>query len=625
VDPKTHADPAAEQLRAQLRRILASPLFATARRLSQFLEFVVSRSIEGQASDIKESLIGVEVYGREATYDPKADSIVRAEASRLRAKLREYYETEGRQDPIRIELPKGSYSPVFLAAGAVETVPQSPPAAPTAPSRPRRMWVPIGALVVLLVLAAVWWQTHGLHRARSIAVMPLVNLAPDRSSDPLGDTLTEELTGALLASGDWRVAGRAPVLDLSGRDQMLTPLRQNLGADVVLTGSYRITGNADVRLTLEIVNIADGYLLWSQTYHRRVTELGESQKELARIAVAEFTHKLMGRGVPELTKTYAQARQAWSTYTPQGLEQSLKLFQQAIQADPKFAPAWAGFADASSRLADTAHEPGGQEEAKRLADARRAAARAIALDETNAEAHGVLGWIYLFREWNFQGAAQELQRAVALDPARVSVNLYCSQALTILGEMGAAEQVILAARTRFPPAAELLLQEGSVYFLSRKFEKMESIGRELIAMSPASPSGHWLAGVALEQRGHVAEAIGEFKTGLRKGTSNDLRTLCALSHAYVLTGDQASAMQSMQSYYRPGAQDISRFDLPYCVALTFTGMKQKDTALDWLEKARASRDPSFPFFPYDARFDPLKEDARYARLVESLKHGGELQ
>jgi hypothetical protein len=143
-------------------------------------------------------------------------------------------------------------------------------------------------------------------------------------------------------------------------------------------------------------------------------------------------------------------------------------------------------------------------------------------------------------------------------------------------------------------------------------------------MSPANPSGHWLAGVALEQRGHVAEAIAEFKTGLRKGTFNDLRILCALSHAYVLAGDRSSAMQTMRSYYRPGAKEVTKFDLPYCVALTFTGMKQKDTALDWLEKARASKDPSFPFFPYDARFDPLKEDARYARLAESLQHGGQL-
>jgi tetratricopeptide (TPR) repeat protein len=296
----------------------------------------------------------------------------------------------------------------------------------------------------------------------------------------------------------------------------------------------------------------------------------------------------------------------------------VKLFQQAIQADPGFAPAWAGLADASSRLADVANQP----EASRLADARRAAARAIALDDGNAEAHGVLGRLYLFNDWNFAGAAQQLQRSVALDPARVSPNVNYSQALTILGDMKGAEEAILAARARFAAVPELLLQEGSVYFLSRKFEKMESVGRELIALSPSSAAGHWLVGVSLEQRGHVPQAIAEFKTGLQQAARDDLRTLCALSHSYALAGDRTRAFETMSSYYRPDSKAITRFDLPYCVALTFTSLKQTDMAFAWLEKARASKDASFPFFPYDPRFDVLRPDPRYARLLDSLRHFG---
>jgi TolB-like protein len=612
VDQKS---PPPEQVRTQLRRILASPLFSTARRLSRFLEFVVYRSIEGQAAEIKESLIGVEVYGREATYDPKADSIVRAEASRLRAKLREYYETEGRTDEIRIELPKGSYSPLFVVTTPAQVA--EPAAAPVPAIRRRvpRIWVPIAALVLLLAGAGVLWQTHAFRR-RSMAIMPLANLAPDRSTDPLGDTLTEVFTRAVLSSKEWKIAGRAPSLDLSGRNQMLTPLRQNLRADLVLTGSYQVTDHADVRLTLQVVNVADGYLLWTQTYHRRLAELAEAQNELARGVVAEFTQALTGRRSGATTKAYEQAREAWSTYSRQGLEQSVTLFQQAIQADPRFAPAWAGFADASVRLADMSS----QESAARMADARRAAAKAISLDDSNAEAHGVLGRICLFKDWDFQGAAHESQRSVALDPLRVSSHVNYSQALTILGDMRGAEGAILAAKAHFPPLPDLLLQEGSIYFLSRKFEKTEAIGRELIALSPASAAGHWLVGVALERRGNVPQAIAEFKSGLQQAAKDDLRTLCALSHSYAMAKDNAHAMETVHSYYRPGEQSVSRFTVPYCVALTYAGMNQKEMALEWLEKARASKDASFPFFPYDIRFDPLKSDARYARLAETLKH-----
>src|SRR5262249_37120002 len=150
------------------------------------------------------------------------------------------------------------------------------------------------------------------------------------------------------------------------------------------------------------------------------------------------------------------------------------------------------------------------------------------------------------------------------------------------GDMRGAEEVILAARAHFPPVPELLLQEGSVYFLARKFEKMESIGRELIALSPSSASGHWLAGLALGQGGDVPEAIAEFKTGLQQSAKDDLRTLCALSHSYALAGDKSRAFEAMASYYAPGSQAVTRFNLPYCVALTFTALKQPDQALDWL-------------------------------------------
>jgi hypothetical protein len=105
----------------ELRRILASEGFVNAKRLSRFLEYVVTASIEGR--EIKEALIGVEVYGREADYDPKTDSIVRAEASRLRAKLREFYDGPGKESGLRIHIPKGGYEPAFDKGTAAQPHP----------------------------------------------------------------------------------------------------------------------------------------------------------------------------------------------------------------------------------------------------------------------------------------------------------------------------------------------------------------------------------------------------------------------------------------------------------------------------------------------------------------------
>jgi TolB-like protein len=416
-----------DQIRAQLRRILESPLFSGARRLSQFLQFVVTRSIEGQVGDIKESLIGVEVYGRDPSYDPKTDSIVRAEASRLRAKLREYYETQGTNDPIRIELPKGSYTPTFLLNSGNSAPDPVPVPAPKPTPKARLLWHWVAAaagLVLLAVIAAIWWTSRGAKRIHSIAVMPPVNLGADRTSASLGETFADEITSALVDSTEWKVVGRAPAIDQTGRDQMLTWLRQNLRSDFVLTGNYQVGENSNVRLALQVVDLEDGRLLWTQTYYQRLTWLAESQKEFVRAIVGDITEKTRNASATRKGRTpaneqarryYAQAREVWSKHTEQDLEQSLKLFQQSILADPGFGPAWAGLADANVGLMDNLNQPS----ATRLADARTAATKAIALDDSNGEGHAALGQILLYKDWKFRAAALELKRASELDPIRV--------------------------------------------------------------------------------------------------------------------------------------------------------------------------------------------------------------
>jgi TolB-like protein/tetratricopeptide (TPR) repeat protein len=619
------AGPMPEAIRAQLQRILESRVFSTARRPSQFLQFVVSRAIEGHAGEIKEYLIGVEVYNRDPSYDPRTDSIVRAEASRLRGKLREYYEGAGKNDPIRIELQKGSYTPVFrLNSGA--GIPESNPVPEVLP-KPKFRWQWGTAAIALLAGASValaWWSIRGPGRVQSIAVMPPVNLGSDRNNNTLGDTVADEITKALVDSSDWKVVGRAPAVDQTGRDQMLEWLRKNLRADFVLTGNYRVGENSNVRLSLQIVNVEDGHLVWTQTYHQRLTLLADSHNEFVRGVVASVTEKTRssGRAVrspanARARASYSQARELWSKYTDQGYLESIPLFRQAIQADPGFAPAWAGLADANMQLAERWVEP----VAERTADARSAARKAIALDDSNSEAHAALGWILLFKDWDFQEASRQLERAVALDPIRVFPNIYHSQALTILGNFGDAQAAVEAARARLPPIPEVLFQQGSVFFLDRQYEKLETLGRELVALEPNGTPGHWLVGLSLEQRGQVVKAIEEFKEGVKYGPQ-DHRILCALSHAYGLAGANAKALETMRLFIDPDVKEIKPRTRCFCAALTYASMGQKDKAFEWLERARAIRDGSFPFLQRDPRLDSLKSDSRFKPLADSLKNGG---
>jgi TolB-like protein/cytochrome c-type biogenesis protein CcmH/NrfG len=637
--------PTPADIKAQLQRVLESPLFTNAHRLSRFLQFAVVRSIEGQAGEIKEYLIGVEVYDRSPSYDPKADSIVRAEASRLRAKLREYYDTVGRDDPVRIELPKGSYTPVFrLNSGAAAPQPVRLPE-PSPPAKFRGRWVAAAGLVVALGAAIVWLPIHGdrtwfpiFHQTwfpifhqqnvRSITVMSPANLDSDRTDNTLGDTLADEMTAALMESPEWKVMGRAPAVDQTGRDQTPAWLRQNFHADFVLTGSYRVGENANVRLALQVVDLEDGRLVWMRAYHQRLTLLSQTQKEFLRGIVAEFTEKTRNASPTRAAwnpanerarKYYAQAREFWSKYTEQDLEQSVKLFRQAIQADPGFAPAWGGLADASIQLKKLKTQP----LAPRLADARSAAAKAIALDNSNSEGHVVLGEILLFEDWKFRAASLQLEQAAELDPIRVYPHVLYSQALTILGDFDGAQAAVEEARARLPPTPEVLMQQGAVYFLARKFEKLEAVGRDLVTLEPNRAKGHWLVGLALEHRGQIGKAIAEFKIGLEQEPT-DVRTLCALSHADAVAGNTVQAVDIMnRSFGLDGKSPNVRLTLCTCAALTYTGLGQKDKAFEWLETGRVQHDGSFPFFRYDFRFDPLRGDPRFAALADSLKKAGE--
>jgi TolB-like protein len=617
------ASPTPEAVRSQLQRILKSPVFLTALRLSQFLQFVVIRSIEGQAAAIKEYLIGVEVYNRAPSYDPKADSIVRAEASRLRAKLREYYEADGKNDPVRIDLPKGSYTPIFRLNSSGDVSGPIRPAAPLPRANFRWRWGATAAgLIVVAAIAVIWGPSGGARKVPSIAVMQPANLGQDRTNDTLGDTLADEVTKALVDSAEWKVVGRAPIEDQSGHDQMLTWLQKNLHADLVLTGSYRVGENSNVRLSMQLVNVEDGRLVWTQTYHQRLTLLAESQKEWARALVGDVTEKMRNTSSRKARNPaneqarayYAQARELWSKYTDQSVEQSLKPFQQATQADPGFAPAWAGLADANLLLVERSLEP----VEVRAAELRRAATKAIALDDSNAEAHAALGWMLAFKDWNFQEGSRQLQRAVELDPIRVFPNIFYSQVLTILGNFTDAQASVEAARARLPQIPEVVFQQGSVFFLARKYEKLEALGKELIALDPNGALGHWLVGLSLEQRGQVSSAIAEFRNGLKQ-EPHDLRTLCALSHTYGLAGANAKALETMRLFIDPDKKEITRYTLSYCAALTYAGIGQKDKAFEWLGKARIGRDASFPFLPWDSRFDPMRSDPRFKPLADSLK------
>jgi hypothetical protein len=176
-------------IRDQLARILASPGFSRNERLSRFLQFVVERHMEGRDHELKETVIAVEVFGRPPDYNPKQDAIVRTEAGRLRARLAEYYQGEGSNDALVIELPRGGYIPAFRQAESIGA------------DRPDRKRLRLGLAaaipgVAIVVAVAVWWWTQSRNAPITIAILPLENLNHDPAYDYLADAISPHSMGS---------------------------------------------------------------------------------------------------------------------------------------------------------------------------------------------------------------------------------------------------------------------------------------------------------------------------------------------------------------------------------------------------------------------------------------------
>jgi serine/threonine-protein kinase len=238
--------------RAQLEHMLASPVFTRSERMSRFLRFAVERLLAGQAATLKEYLIGMEVFDKGESMDPRVDPIVRVEAGRLRSKLREYYETEGSDDPILISFAPRSYVPVIQ----------------------RRNTPAQGLSETSRILNE--------RRRNSIAVLPFTDMSRAGDHRYFCDGLTEEVINAIAQGGDWRVASSTSVFQYRDRSDDVRVIGERLNVAMILEGSVR-EWDKKLRVNVQLTDTDSGYHLWSETYNRTLDEdIFAVQQELSQ-------------------------------------------------------------------------------------------------------------------------------------------------------------------------------------------------------------------------------------------------------------------------------------------------------------------------------------------------------
>ena len=465
------APPTADAVRAQVRRLIASPELAKSQRLQRFLQFTVEETLAGRAATLKEYTIALGVFDRDDSFDPQQSSIVRVEASRLRAKLRQYYATRGQTDPIRIDLPTGSYVPVFGSPAAEPASVAKPPARSRAAwlTRPRLAVASVTAATLIAVVGLVVGDRLGLREGIShtaaglssgphaVAVLPLRNLSGDANQDYFSDGMTDALIAALAKKRLIRVISMTSVMAYRNVNRPIAEIARELGVTHVIEGSVlRIGGR--IRITAQLVEAASERHLWAETYERDAANVLAIQDDVVHRIVSSLSDQAE-LGVapdpddaptvdPAAYEAQLKARFFRSQMTEEGFNQSIEYFQRAITIEPDYALAYSGMASCYCLLGGHGFElvrPG-----EAMPAARATFQQALALDDTLAEPYAFLGLIKLKFDWDWQGAEEDMERAIELSPSFSQARLLYSIFLEAMGRQNEAIGEAQLARTLDP-------------------------------------------------------------------------------------------------------------------------------------------------------------------------------
>ena len=556
------AEPEAQIERQELQRVLDSPGFMRNRRLSRFLQFVVDRHLEGRDQELKESVIGVEVFGRRPDYNPKQDAIVRSEARRLRALLSEYYLSDGKGGELVIELPKGGYTAVFRQ---IET-----PHPSTAPgpedTRPRlgtRVWFAITLASLASVLAVSgWWAPHN-NALIPIAVLPLNNLGGDPANDYFADGLTHEIILNLSIIDGLSVRSQTSSFVFKGKPRNVREAGKQLDAEYILEGSVQRSGR-QLRVNAQLVRVRDDIPLWSGKFDRELTDVFAIQDEISRGIVNGLRLKL-GRGrrryetSVEAYDLYLRARALQIQRGDPGIDQSIGPLEEAIAKDPSFAPAYAGLAMAyASRSGQFRQDI--PDEVRTL---RSAVEQAIRLDPLLAEAHAALGMLHA-RDARWVESEKSFRRAIELDPgSSASHTGFALNLLRSLGRVDEALHQLRIAEKNDPLSPQLQFALGWLLISAGRNDEAVGYCNKL----PADhPNRNMCLGRALLGQGRTEEAIGIFiKTDNRGDRAH-------LGYAYARSGRREEAEKLAINLPALGQ------------ALIFAGLGDKERALDALDR-----------------------------------------
>jgi len=497
---------------------------------------------------------------------------------------------------------------------------QSQAAVATRPRFPARLRLGAGLGLAAVLLASLYWFAIRARPIDSLAVLPFVNVGADPNTEYLSDGITENLINSLSQLPKLRVAPRSTVFRYKGREADPEKVGRELNVRAVLTGKV-VQRDDSLSIQTELVDVAEVSQIWGRQYQRKLSEIIAVQGEIANEVSEKLRLRPTGEEQKRLTRRYTENAEAhqlylkgrywWNRRTAQTLQRAIGYFQQAIEKDPGYALAWTGLADCYGVYSYY----GVLSSEDSMPRARQAAMRALAIDDTLAEAHASLAYVKRHYEWDWPGAEREFRRAIDLNPHYATAHQWYGTTLSGMGRLDEAMGELKRAQESDPLSPIIGAEVGRGFYYARQYDRaIKQLRKVLDEIDPNFAAAHWYLGMVYEQKAMFGEALAEFQTwqGLSGG---DPAALGALGHAYAVSGKRDQARKALTEL-----KDLSRsrYVAPFDVAVLYIGLGEKDQALEWLEKAFADHSAWMAWLNVDPRFDTLRGDPRYRDLLRRM-------
>lgn len=453
----------------------------------------------------------------------------------------------------------------------------------------------------------------------SIAVLPFTNISPEEGQEYFCDGMTDEIIAKLSTLKELKVVSRTSVMRYKNTDKSIKEIGQELDVASVLEGSVRKERD-DIRITAQLINVKDGFHLWSDIYDRKLERIFDVQIDVAENIVNALKTRLtpeekkrlsvIPQIKPEAYQAYLKGRFYWNKRTGEDLRKAINYFEKAIEEEPDYALGYGGLADCYNLLSFYSNVPSKES----FPMARKAALKSIALDETLAEAHNSLAYATYRYYWDFAGAEREFKLAIELNPNYASARFWHGEFLMMQGRFSEAFREMNLALELDPVSLIINSSFGLLYYYARQPEKAVRQARKTLELDPNFAHAHSVLGEAYAYLNKFPEAIAEIEKAVELSGGSSFY-MSQLGWTYAQAGKDNEAKRILEKL-----KELSNkhYVSPFNIAWVYAGLKENDRAFDWLERAYEERYELLITIKTTPNLDPIRTDERFSELLKKI-------